>query len=150
MDKSWTEMRLIRTVLQSCVHATKWAGQVLLLQERSDGVLWGCIPPCLWHMEKSLRNPSVPHFSAILCSVGHRSPCQCSLLVREKKATLDDSWVQMQEAAPKRSKGWVCRCVAFECVGALCKEGDVTDGWFRLLEEPLPKVSAKLVLLKML
>lgn len=35
--------------------------------------------------------------------------------------------MQMQEGALKWSKGRVCRCVAFECVGALGKQEGVTD-----------------------
>lgn len=62
---------------------------------------------------------------------GTGGPQNClphGLLVREKQAALG---VQMQEVALKWSEGWLCRCVAFECVGALGKQGGGTGEQFR-------------------
>lgn len=56
--------------------------------------------------------------------------------------------MQVQEVALKWSKEWLCRCVAFQCVGALCKEGHVVHRQYRPFEETPPKVSAKVAVLK--
>lgn len=83
----------------------------------------------LWHTEKS----NVSHLSAVLCrvgQVGHRIPYH-SLLGREKQATLGDTEC--------RCKRWLWngarnRCVAFECVVALGKQGGVANEQFRHLK----------------
>lgn len=43
--------------------------------------------------------------------------------------------MQMQEVALKWSKRWVYRCVAFECVVALGKLGDVADEQFKCVKK---------------
>lgn len=100
--------------------------------------------PHLWHTEKSLRNPvyliSVPYcvwdrWATELLTTGFVGKRETSYIRRHG--------VQMQEVALKWSKGWLCRCVAFECVGALGKQGGGADEQFRCLKNHCQRFQKK-------
>lgn len=109
------------------------------------------LSPHLWRTEKSLRN--LAYLISVPYCVWDRWATEflTTWFVGKREISYNRRHgVQMQEVALKWSKGLVCRCVVFECVGALGKQWDVTDKQFRCLKSHCQTIFKKMVLLKML